>query len=290
MFFAGALHSSQPLLTWLRQMMLTCVRGPTFSSVTPIVLSSAPTRRCLGNPIYFHYHQPLYHHSSLSLQEQRIRRNVARLYARRILEIAAASAATQRFIAGLSSADVYHAAASQPTNWKNWSRKEWSAEMLQCMGKTQLSRIWAATRRLAMLSILAAPFTVLYPLSLVSPTAERVSWRYALWGIEQAGPTMIKLFQWATTRQDLFSPEFCHYFGKLRDETVGHTWGETMQLLEEELGIVAKDPIDTDNDKDDTHSNEYFVLQRTPIGSGKLHNCFMIRALLSLLHLTLFHA
>jgi aarF domain-containing kinase len=93
---------------------------------------------------------------------------------------------------------------------------------------------------------------VLVPASYVSTSAHQWSWQYALWGIEQAGPTFLKLVQWATTRQDLFSPEFCNYFGKLRDQTVGHAWKDTEKILLEDLGDAAA----------------LFDLQPEPVGSG----------------------
>jgi aarF domain-containing kinase len=102
------------------------------------------------------------------------------------------------------------------------------------------------------LSFLAAPLLVLLPFTYVSERAGNLSWSYALWGIEQAGPTYIKLTQWATTRQDLFSTEFCQYFGKLRNETVGHSWDETKQILKEQGDQFL----------------EYVSLDEVPIGSG----------------------
>lgn len=87
----------------------------------------------------------------------------------------------------------------------------------------------------------------------MSQRVHDVSWDYALWGIEQAGPTLIKLVQWATTRQDMFSQEFCSHFGKLRDETRGHSWDETVAMLQDQLG---------DN------YNSLVELERKPIGSG----------------------
>jgi hypothetical protein len=92
--------------------------------------------------------QPMYdgtfHRSSLSLsttrqimvgqEAQRIQKNVARLYARRILEIAAASAALQRCkLQQMTLLEdpqrmLYTKAASieRPADWENWSRREWS--------------------------------------------------------------------------------------------------------------------------------------------------------------------
>ena len=240
-------------------------RLPSSIGLTPVVmLSSGASRRCFAN----HYTNPLHYKYNLGTsqlqQQQRLRQNVSRLYARRILEIAAAAAATQKFLATASMESI--AAAPKPIDWKNWTRKEWSQELMQSMGDGPLTRLWAAACRVVSLSVLAAPLTVLYPLSFASTTAERFTWQYALWGIEQAGPTFIKLVQWATTRQDLFSPEFCVYFGKLQDETVGHAWKETARILRQDLGIV----LDRNNNDSNSSSssNEYLELDHTPIGSG----------------------
>ena len=161
----------------------------------------------------------------------RWKRNFARLYARRILELVAASAATQRMLSQMEAAVV-----AKPEQWKNWQAKDWEETALSSVGESRWKRLWMATSRLASLTVLGSPMVVLYPLSLVSQRGKDAAWSYALWGIEQAGPTWIKLVQWATTRQDLFSPEFCQYFGKLRDETEGHPWEDTQRILQNELG------------------------------------------------------
>lgn len=176
----------------------------------------------------------------------RWKKNFNRLYARRILELAAASAATQRFKSHLE------AAVEKPEQWKNWQAKDWEESALASVGESKLRRLWMATSRMATLALIASPMVVLYPLSLVSDKAKDVAWSYALFGIEKAGPTWIKLVQWATTRQDLFSPEFCQYFGKLRDETEGHPWRDTERILAKELGSTM----------------DALELDPTPIGSG----------------------
>jgi hypothetical protein len=177
----------------------------------------------------------------------RWKRNFARLYARRILELAAASAATQRFRSQLEAAVI-----DQPERWQNWQAKDWDETALASVGGSRIKRAWMAASRLASLALLGSPMLVLYPLSLVSERGKDATWKYALWGIEQSGPTWIKLVQWATTRQDLFSPEFCQYFGKLRDETEGHPWEDTERILKEELGSAM----------------EALELDPTPVGSG----------------------
>lgn len=177
----------------------------------------------------------------------RWKRNFARLYARRILELAAASAATQRFKSQLEAAVI-----EKPERWQNWQAKDWEDTALSSVGESRLKRVWMAASRLASLAVLSGPMAVLYPLSLVSERGKDAAWSYALWAIEQSGPTWVKLVQWASTRQDLFSPEFCQYFGKLRDETEGHPWKDTERILKEELGSAMG----------------ALELDPTPIGSG----------------------
>jgi aarF domain-containing kinase len=161
------------------------------------------------------------------------KKNFSRLYARRILEIAAASAAATVYKTKLE------ARIEKPSQWQDWEARDWEETALSTMGKSKFSRFLMAAKRVVQLGLLTSPLLVLGPLSYVSPTAKDYSWKYALWGIENAGPTWIKLVQWASTRQDLFSAEFCQYFGKLRDDTIGHSWKETQQILERELGDVA---------------------------------------------------
>jgi hypothetical protein len=182
----------------------------------------------------------------------RWRKNLSRLYARRILDLAVASAAAMatkcRLAAGLDAG-----VKEIPSAWRNWQQPDWEETAMASVGKTSLARFWMATTRLIDLSLLASPFLVLMPLSYVSSNAQTAAWDYALWAIEKAGPTYIKLMQWASTRQDLFSPEFCAHFGKLRDDTRGHSLRETRRILHEELGEKGLEALE---------------IQETPIGSG----------------------
>jgi aarF domain-containing kinase len=210
---------------------------------------------------------------------QRIHKNVARIYARRILTFAMASAALQRSKCQIAA--QLEGNPSRPVDWENWSRKEWSRELLESLGNNTFSRLWAATQRIVSLSCLILPFSVLYPLSYLSETVEQWSWKYALWSIEQAGPTYIKLFQWATTRQDLFSAEFCHYFSKLQDQTAGHSWDATLQILLQDL-VLPSSSSSTVSEPSAIASrssskrpnpnfhvvNDYIALDPKPIGSG----------------------
>jgi aarF domain-containing kinase len=179
--------------------------------------------------------------------------NFARLYARRMLELAAASAATLKSTTMMQEkAGIGHVAT--PADWVNWERgRDWTDDMMDTLGTSRLGRWAMALSRIASLSVLATPLVLLTPASYVSNTAQKYMWDYALWGIEQAGPTFIKFTQWATTRQDLFSQEFCNHFGQLRDKTRGHAWKDTEKLLKSELGENWREIMD---------------LELKPIGSG----------------------
>ena len=177
----------------------------------------------------------------------RCRKNFSRLYARRIMELAIASAAAHRI------RSQTEAAINKPIEWQDWEKQDWDETAMASVGKTKIQRLWMAAKRVTTLTVLASPLMVLLPLSYFTDKAQIAAWNYALWGIEQAGPTWIKLMQWASTRQDLFSPEFCQHFGKLRDETEGHSWKETVRILNEQLGEKGLEVLD---------------IKSKPIGSG----------------------
>jgi hypothetical protein len=99
----------------------------------------------------------------------RWKQNVSRLYARRVLEIAAASAASQRFVAEMEGA------IDRPTNWKDWERKDWTDELLSSIGTNSVQRVWSAAVRVAALTTLAAPMAILVPASYMSGTAHKWS-------------------------------------------------------------------------------------------------------------------
>ena len=134
----------------------------------------------------------------------RWKKNFSRLYARRMLELAAAAAAAEVLRSKCEAIDV----VSKPIEWKDWERKDWDNTALASVGDTKWSRFCMATKRIIDLVVLASPFMIIVPLSFVSDRVHKASWDYALFAIEKAGPTWIKLTQWASTRQDLFTPKF----------------------------------------------------------------------------------
>ncbi|KAM4553339.1 LOW QUALITY PROTEIN: putative aarF domain-containing protein kinase 2 [Fundulus diaphanus] len=57
-----------------------------------------------------------------------------------------------------------------------------------------------------------------------------------LWVTESSGPTFIKLGQWASTRRDIFSREFCERFSRLHVRVRPHSWAHTKQFLRRAFG------------------------------------------------------
>ncbi|KAM7397019.1 hypothetical protein PAMP_020018 [Pampus punctatissimus] len=80
------------------------------------------------------------------------------------------------------------------------------------------------------------PLLLLSPLALVS-TRLASRWLGALlWVTESSGPTFIKLGQWASTRRDIFSQEFCERFSRLHIKVCPHSWAHTKQCLRRAFG------------------------------------------------------
>uniref|UniRef100_A0A8C9F3V0 AarF domain containing kinase 2 n=1 Tax=Pavo cristatus TaxID=9049 RepID=A0A8C9F3V0_PAVCR len=98
------------------------------------------------------------------------------------------------------------------------------------------------------------PLLLLYPLSRLRPGLASLWLRLLRRAAEAAGPTCIKLGQWASTRRDLFSEAFCDEFSKLHVEVSPHPWGHTDELLRKAFG-------------EDWRSILMFPSQE-PIGSG----------------------
>ncbi|TRZ12418.1 hypothetical protein HGM15179_014686 [Zosterops borbonicus] len=80
------------------------------------------------------------------------------------------------------------------------------------------------------------PLLLLYPLSRLWPGAGPRWLRLLRGAAEAAGPTCVKLGQWASTRRDLFSEAFCDEFSKLHVEVSPHPWGHTDELLRKAFG------------------------------------------------------
>lgn len=173
--------------------------------------------------------------------------------------------------------------AIKPKEWADdvdleQRRAEFGQKISPLSNTSRLERWGMAAKRMGTLGILASPLGILVPLNWIvgslsgdvkssnsdgDKTAlqeyhERLTqktWDYALWAIETAGPTYIKLAQWASTRNDLFSPEFVGYFSKLQDETRGHSWKETESALERAYGKEWRKVLSFDKFEED-HSGD----------------------------------
>lgn len=102
------------------------------------------------------------------------------------------------------------------------------------LAKVQVHRLVFVLRlgiRALVLMLKFSPILLLYPLSLISQHWT-TCWLDALfWVTETSGPTFIKLGQWASTRRDIFSQEFCDRFSRLHVKVQPHSWTHTKQCL-----------------------------------------------------------
>ena len=93
-----------------------------------------------------------------------------------------------------------------------------------------------------------------------------------MWSVEKAGPTFIKLIQWATTRNDLFSAEFVEHFSRLQDNTRGHSWKETEKLLKDSYGLNYNEIFEFESDNEVRQNGKIM-----PIGSGCIAQVYKAR-------------
>lgn len=123
--------------------------------------------------------------------------------------------------------------------------------------KRQVVSLWRLVRyvlRFSRLVVTFTPILCLYPITYLGSAMQRRWWRLLLFACELSGPTFIKLGQWASTRRDLFSAEFCDMFAKLHNCTKIHSWYITKYKLRQVFG---------------KYWNEVFVyVEKKPMGSG----------------------
>ncbi|CAJ0915380.1 unnamed protein product, partial [Mesorhabditis belari] len=75
------------------------------------------------------------------------------------------------------------------------------------------------TLRFLVLSFRFMPLLITYPVCSRFQKTYDLWWRVALWHVQASGPTLIKLGQWASTRRDVFSKEFCDRLSILHTKT-----------------------------------------------------------------------
>ena len=110
--------------------------------------------------------------------------------------------------------------------------------------------------RFVYLSILFSPSAILYGISRLfrSSKLESVAWTYTMRALQTAGPAFVKLGQWASTRRDIFSEEFCNSLSQLHSCCHSHQWQDTRRTLEEEFGHDWENILE--------------IADQEPIGSG----------------------
>ncbi|XP_019370964.1 PREDICTED: uncharacterized aarF domain-containing protein kinase 2 isoform X1 [Gavialis gangeticus] len=105
--------------------------------------------------------------------------------------------------------------------------------------------------RACVLLLKFGPLILLYPWTYLSSGFTSLWLQLLLKATQSSGPTFIKLGQWASTRRDLFSEEFCTKFSKLHVKVSPHPWGHTKQALQKAFGenwkkvlkFKSKEPI-----------------------------------------------
>ncbi|KAM4618992.1 putative aarF domain-containing protein kinase 2 isoform 1-T1 [Polymixia lowei] len=80
------------------------------------------------------------------------------------------------------------------------------------------------------------PLLLLFPLTLVSSHCASCWLNALFWVTETSGPTFIKLGQWASTRRDIFSQDFCERFSRLHVKVRPHSWAHTKHCLRRAFG------------------------------------------------------
>ena len=110
--------------------------------------------------------------------------------------------------------------------------------------------------RCVYLTFLFCPAAILYSLSrlLRSAGIEGVAWSYMMSALQTAGPAFVKLGQWASTRRDIFSEEFCNSLSQLHTSCQSHRWQDTARTLREEFGREWEDVLE--------------ICDPQPVGSG----------------------
>ncbi|KAJ1904795.1 hypothetical protein IWQ60_012394, partial [Tieghemiomyces parasiticus] len=99
--------------------------------------------------------------------------------------------------------------------------------------------------RVVHLFLLFLPLVVTFPVGYLGTpqpdrygeTAGRLWWyQFLTQQMAHAGPTFIKLCQWAASRSDIFPPEFCQALSRLHSQSTPHAFGQTRRIVENAFG------------------------------------------------------
>ncbi len=107
------------------------------------------------------------------------------------------------------------------------------------VARVQIHRLVFVLRlgiRALVLLLKFSPLLILYPLTLLSQRWASHWLDALLWVTETSGPAFIKLGQWASTRRDIFSQDFCERFSRLHVRVKPHPWSHTKLCLRRAFG------------------------------------------------------
>jgi len=90
--------------------------------------------------------------------------------------------------------------------------------------------------RLTRILMTLMPLIAIYPIAWLNSNLKHRYWSLVLFALESLGATFIKLGQWAGTRRDLFSAEFCDMFSCLHVRTMVHSWSTTKKRIRKAFG------------------------------------------------------
>ncbi|XP_072170888.1 uncharacterized aarF domain-containing protein kinase 2-like [Diadema setosum] len=91
-------------------------------------------------------------------------------------------------------------------------------------------------------SVLFGPLLFSYPLAWLFPDTFQDLWLSTLLRvIELSGPTYVKLGQWASTRRDIFRPNFCNQLSKLHRNAPSHSLEYTKRALQHAFGALWRE-------------------------------------------------
>ena len=161
--------------------------------------------------------------------------------------VAVAWAATRAPGATLVRAPVHAEAASvpaeesalTPTTTKARLERWLAPEPTDAGWRQVLWLAWDWTRtwvRAGRLLVLFVPILCTAPLAVLVPRLAAPFFRLLATTLELAGPTYIKLGQWASTRPDLFPDDMCVALTTLHDQIAPHAFADTAAILSTALG------------------------------------------------------
>uniref|UniRef100_A0A0N5AMW8 ABC1 domain-containing protein n=1 Tax=Syphacia muris TaxID=451379 RepID=A0A0N5AMW8_9BILA len=86
--------------------------------------------------------------------------------------------------------------------------------------------------RFILLFTCCLPLLVMYPLLHGTKSMRQLWYYFAVRMLQAAGPTLIKLGQWASTRRDLFSEEFCDQLSVLHNSVSAVGWSCSTEAID----------------------------------------------------------